>query len=115
MYSLYRIGIEVEFMLKPLAVQFSASEKLRTIVDRIISACNPQLRASAQLRNRVDKSCSRPEHWSLKKDNSVIAYEWNAGKSIYLGIFGWTAVLTDQSPLGTSIADPRLQRNECLA
>ncbi|KAJ5333367.1 putative amidoligase enzyme [Penicillium brevicompactum] len=77
MYSRYRVGIEIEFILKPINFAFDPLGKVRAVVAQIISECNPHLRPTAQLRNKVDKPCRRPEFWSLKTDNSVVSYEWN--------------------------------------
>lgn len=73
----YRIGIEIELLLAPSDISFRPHEKLRIVTDHIISKCNPSLPSTAQLRNRVDKQCRRPQYWSLKKDNSVVADKWN--------------------------------------
>lgn len=73
----YRIGIEIELLLAPSDITFRPHEKLRIVTAHIISNCNPSLPPTAQLRNRVDKQCRRPQYWSLKTDHSVVADEWN--------------------------------------
>lgn len=73
----YRIGIEMEFLLKPLNMSFGSMARLRNVAEYIVSHCNEELDSKTQIRNKVDKQCRRPEYWSLKKDNSVISDSWN--------------------------------------
>jgi hypothetical protein len=74
----YRIGIEVELLLKPIGMVFRFDTKLKVITDYIVKKCNLTLGPSTQLRNRVQR---QPHHaisdWCLTTDNSVETVEWN--------------------------------------
>lgn len=78
MDTTYRVGIEVEVLLKPIGMVFRHDEKLKVITDYIISKCNHILDSSTQLRNRVRRPPRKPiKEWCLTIDNSVTTYEWN--------------------------------------